>query len=120
MKLSFKPEAITKILLSELPERSRDVIERRYGLLNKGSERMTLEAIGQVYGITRERVRQIENVGLEIIRKSKGYDKTKSAIEEIEDAIVKFGGLVHEDEFLKELSDNTSTQNHINFLLVIG
>ena len=120
MKLSFKPEAITKILLSELPERSRDVIERRYGLLNKGTERMTLEAIGQVYDITRERVRQIENTGLESIRKSKAYEKSRVAIEELEDKMVEFGGVVHEEEFLKELSSNPSTQNHINFLLVIG
>src|SRR3989344_2595791 len=101
MKLSFKPEAITKILLSELPERSRDVIERRYGLLNKGTERMTLEAIGQVYDITRERVRQIENTGLEQIRKSKTYEKSQPSLQELEETMIKYGGVVHEDEFLK-------------------
>ncbi|HEY4506050.1 MAG TPA: sigma factor-like helix-turn-helix DNA-binding protein [Candidatus Paceibacterota bacterium] len=120
MKLSFKPETITKNLLLELTERSRSVLERRYGLLNKGVERMTLEAIGQVYGITRERVRQIENTSLEQIRKSKIYEKSQSSLKELEDAMVKYGGVVHEDEFLKNLSSSIGTQNHINFLLVIG
>lgn len=44
--------------LGELPERHREVIERRYGL--NGFERMTLERAGQELGLTRERVRQLQ------------------------------------------------------------
>ena len=57
--ITFKPKQVTKKLLSVLPERARDVLEKRYGLGQTG-ETSTLEAIGQTYGITRERVRQIE------------------------------------------------------------
>jgi RNA polymerase primary sigma factor len=45
--------------LNVLPERERQVIELRYGL--SGMEPLTLEEVGQAFGVTRERVRQIEN-----------------------------------------------------------
>jgi RNA polymerase primary sigma factor len=45
--------------LNVLPERERQVIELRYGL--SGLEPLTLEEVGQAFGVTRERIRQIEN-----------------------------------------------------------
>jgi RNA polymerase primary sigma factor len=45
--------------LDALPERERQVIELRYGL--RGHEPLTLEEVGRAFGVTRERVRQIEN-----------------------------------------------------------
>ena len=45
--------------LTALPERERNVIELRYGLT--GLEPMTLEEVGNTFGVTRERIRQIEN-----------------------------------------------------------
>ena len=45
--------------LAALPERDRQVIELRYGL--SGLEPLTLEEVGNTFGVTRERIRQIEN-----------------------------------------------------------
>src|SRR5687767_6704699 len=45
--------------LSSLPERERKVIELRFGL--KGEGPRTLEEVGRAFGVTRERIRQIEN-----------------------------------------------------------
>jgi RNA polymerase primary sigma factor len=45
--------------LNALPERERQVIEMRYGLT--GERPYTLEEVGQAFGVTRERIRQIEN-----------------------------------------------------------
>jgi RNA polymerase primary sigma factor len=45
--------------LNALPERERQVIEMRYGLT--GQRPFTLEEVGQAFGVTRERIRQIEN-----------------------------------------------------------
>jgi RNA polymerase primary sigma factor len=45
--------------LDALPERERQVIQLRYGL--SGTEPQTLEEVGQTFGVTRERIRQIEN-----------------------------------------------------------
>ena len=44
--------------LNALPERERQVIELRFGL--RGHEPLTLEEVGAAFGVTRERVRQIE------------------------------------------------------------
>ena len=45
--------------LDALPQREREVIEMRYGL--KGHQARTLEEVGRAFGVTRERIRQIEN-----------------------------------------------------------
>ena len=45
--------------LGMLPRREREVLELRYGL--DGHEPLTLEEVGQAFGVTRERIRQIEN-----------------------------------------------------------
>jgi len=44
--------------LAGLPERERKIIELRYGL--SGHDPMTLEQVGQHFGVTRERIRQME------------------------------------------------------------
>ena len=54
-------------LLGSLTEREQQVIRLRYGL---GEERpQTLEEIGSMLGVTRERVRQIEARAMEKLRK---------------------------------------------------
>ncbi len=56
--LSLRREDV-ELALSALPERERRVIELRYGL--DGSQPCTLEEVGRTFGVTRERIRQIEN-----------------------------------------------------------
>jgi len=53
-------------LLEHLDARTREVIRMRTGL--DGSEEMTLEQIGQHFGITKERVRQINVRGMKQLR----------------------------------------------------
>ena len=53
-------------MLQLLPERERKILQLRYGL-NDGRYR-TLEEVGVEFGITRERVRQIEAVALRRLR----------------------------------------------------
>jgi DNA-directed RNA polymerase delta subunit len=117
--LKSKPKQVTKKLVGVLPARAREVIIKRYGL-GTNAGRMTLESIGQTYGITRERVRQIENYALANIRKSETYKKEKLAFDDLAAAIVAHGGVVAEQEFLHLVAKDKSTQNHIHFLLVVG
>ena len=119
INLTFKPKATTKRLLSVLTKRGKDVIENRYGLGAKAT-RMTLDAIGKKYGITRERVRQIENHSLIVIRKSKEYKEAQEVFDELKEVIMNLGGIVAEKDLLKHLAKDQSTQNHINFLLIVG
>jgi len=53
-------------VLYKLPERERKIVQLRYGL-NDGKYR-TLEEVGVEFGITRERIRQIEAVALRKLR----------------------------------------------------
>jgi RNA polymerase primary sigma factor len=57
-QLSLRREDVEQAL-NALPRREREVIELRYGLL--GGEPRTLEEVGRAFGVTRERIRQIEN-----------------------------------------------------------
>ncbi len=117
--MNIKPKVITKKLISVLPDRAHEVIVMRYGL-GKDARRMTLEAIGQKYDITRERVRQIENYALAQIRKSSEYKTQAATFAELETSLHSLGGVVVEEDLLNTLSTDASTQNHLNFLLTLG
>lgn len=117
--ITFKPKQVTKKLLSVLPERARDVLEKRYGL-GDNAESQTLESIGKTYGITRERVRQIENYGIHSIQKSPVYEEFQTVFDELHQIIDSLGAVVSEPELLSELSKDSSVRNHIYFLLVLG
>lgn len=118
--ISFKPKQVTKKLLSTLPTRARDVLVKRYGLSSDGTKH-TLESIGQDYGITRERVRQIENHGIASIQKSDVYDEYEAVFGELQKAIDTLGGgLIAEEALLSEITSDEQLKNHIYFLLTVG
>ncbi len=118
-KISFKPKKVTKKIISHLTDRSLDVIMHRFGLTEEG-KRKTLEEIGKKYKITRERVRQIEDVALKAIKKSDAYKSEQEAFEELKQLIKNLGAIVAEHELLPYLSSDKPTQNHIHFLLTLG
>ncbi|MSU55346.1 MAG: hypothetical protein EXS46_02280 [Candidatus Taylorbacteria bacterium] len=117
--LTFNPKQVSKKLLAVLPERARDVINSRYGL-DKDSHKMTLESIGKKYGITRERVRQIENYAIHSIKRSEVYTKEKPIWTELESLIHKLGGIITEEDLLSFFSKDKSIQHHLHLLLVLG
>ncbi len=65
-------EEVKRIVLgnrAELTEVERTVIEHRFGLESGETDKpMTLEQVGQIIGVTKERVRQIQNKAMEKIR----------------------------------------------------
>lgn len=117
--LSFKPKQVSKRLLASLPEKARDVLTKRFGLGEK-TERLTLEAIGKEYGITRERVRQVESFAINLVKKSKSFEKEKGTFDELYKAVIDLGGIVSEEDLLKHLTKDDSSKNHIYFMLVLG
>lgn len=119
-KLPFKPAVTNKRLIQALPERSRDVISSRYALGDK-KQAETLDAIGKRYGITRERVRQIENHAIKLIQESGALAKESASFTALEKAIHDLGGILSERTILDSLAPNdTELQNHIYFMLVVG
>ena len=116
--ITFKPKQVSKRLLSVLSTRAQDVITSRFGL--DSDKRMTLEAIGKKYKITRERVRQIENYSIANIRKSKEYAKEKAVFDELKKIMIELGSVISEHQLLSHLAKDKSTQNHLHFLFVVG
>jgi hypothetical protein len=92
-------EVLRKIV-KNLPKRSQDVIVRRFGINKKRKE--TLESIGHTYGITRERVRQIEEEGLRRLRSKENISIIKPILDDLELFISERGGLMREDRLLEE------------------
>ncbi len=119
VSITFKPKQITKNLLSVLSPRSREVIERRYGL-GKETKKETLESIGKSYGITRERVRQIENHAIAMIHKADVYEKERPVFVELATLLNELGGLIAEVDLLDHVSKSKSIQNHTHFLFVVS
>jgi len=83
-------EEVKRIVLenrAELTEVERTVIEHRFGLESGEQDKpMTLEQVGQIIGVTKERVRQIQNKAMEKIRLELeanflGNKKAKEAME---------------------------------------
>jgi RNA polymerase primary sigma factor len=60
--------ALVQEILATLPEREREILAMRFGL-SDGRER-TLEEVGERFGVTRERIRQIQEQALKTIRKT--------------------------------------------------
>ena len=117
--ITFKPKQVTKRILSPLQDRAYDVIVNRFGLTPE-AERKTLEAIGETYGITRERVRQIENAALATIKKSDMYRGEQAVFDELKEIVHSLGAIISEEELLSSLSKDPAVQNHIHLYLVLG
>ncbi len=62
-------------MLDALGERERQVVRLRYGLTD--GELHTLEEVGRVFGVTRERVRQIEAKSLAKLRHARFADQLR-------------------------------------------
>lgn len=57
-----------KGMLEQLSQKERDVLILRFGLNNNGNKK-TLDEIGTIYGVSRERIRQIENRAISKLKK---------------------------------------------------
>ena len=113
-------------LLAVLAPREREVLEKRDGL--RDGNVLTLAEIGDSYGITRERVRQIEEVALNklanTVKKNSELDDFVSTVENHLKAV---GGLRREDMLLEDLkfllrefSNSGVLGNQVRFLLSLS
>jgi hypothetical protein len=99
-----------------LSEKTRDIFDRRFGVKTGNPE--TLEAIGQTFGITRERVRQIEEAGFNIIRKN-NKEALDAVSAEFAAYFEKQGGFKKEENALNDLGGKNQ-KPYVLFLLTLG
>jgi hypothetical protein len=105
-------------LLGILSPRNRDIISRRFGL--KTGKKETLESIGKSYGITRERVRQIEEASIKQIKESLKADadsKIKPFVNLAENILEETGGVIRESDLFVRFS-GSDKENPVNAALV--
>ena len=103
-------------ILSSLSLKEGAIISRRIGLT--GGEKETLQAIGDDYKITRERVRQIEDAGIRkigrIIR-STNFAK----IQEMGEAIIRLNGnLMTKDKVVSAIIEELKVEQDVNFGII--
>jgi hypothetical protein len=104
--MSINYQKICTGLLKDLSPRTKDVVVRRFGL--EAGIKETLESIGADYGITRERVRQIESDGVASIKEKIHQEKDSSiyqAFGYFKENLIDFGGLKKEETLLNQLGE---------------
>ena len=113
---------VAKILGTIEREREQEIISRRFGLKDR---RETLEQIGELLGITRERVRQLEKAVLARL-KVQAEDENLPAIAEAEKTIIRhlhdLGRVATVADLAKAISgkDDDRTQAHVALIATIA
>lgn len=100
-------------LLLNLEKRQREILAARFGF--KDGEKKTLQEIGDGFGITRERVRQIEEYGLEKLKTSPIKEELVKLTEPIKKYLISAGGLRRDDFLIRDLKHLTAQENWPNF-----
>ncbi|MBU0646893.1 MAG: sigma factor-like helix-turn-helix DNA-binding protein [Patescibacteria group bacterium] len=91
-------------LFNNLNSRERDVLTKRFGLLGDCKE--TLEKIGQIYKLTRERIRQIETSSIKKIKQLNDLESSMSGLKKaINQLLEAHGGLMEKEYMLNNLVD---------------
>lgn len=100
-------QIITDILHTIEREREREIISRRYGLFDR---RETLEQIGEVLGITRERVRQLEKAVMSRL-KAQADSGNLPGIKEAQKALIEEIYALGKVVRIATLGDRLTTEN---------
>ena len=69
-------------LLKTLDKREQEILKRRFGIDNE--EPKTLEQIGNDLGFSKERIRQLENIAIQKLRRFNKIERLKTYIEEVD------------------------------------
>jgi len=104
---------------SHLQPRQQDILAGRFGI-GEYDEQQTLAALGERYGITRERVRQIESAALVSLREAlKGMPEAAALLEKARKAIKELGGIASVDEVIVALKADAKDINPNSLQLVM-
>lgn len=114
-------QAVSNVLSTIEREREREIISRRFGLFER---KETLEQIGELLGITRERVRQLEKVVLMRLKASaeSNLPNINEVQSELIDHLKNLGSVARISDLSDKLTkdNNKVDQSRIAFLAVLG
>ena len=117
MKIQVK-KLVDKALES-LTDQQRRVLVLRYGLDGKGKR--TLQEIADEYSLTRERIRQVQNMAISALGKDACAGLLASAMTYLEDMLRKCGGVTSVDALCASCEFATKVEhNYIHLLLMVG
>jgi len=113
----FNYSKICEDIFEILPNRQKEILERRFGILT--GEKETLDSIGKDFNLTRERIRQIERESFAKMEKEKEKRELKKVFFYFEEYLKENGGLKREDVLLNDLGRDKFNK-HIYFLLTFA
>ncbi len=108
----FNPKKIVNSFLELLSDREKEILILRHGLDNQGKR--TLEKIGNKFNVTRERIRQIENLALKKIKKSPEFSEAVKGIESVFNQTLEDHGGIMPENLLIERSLSTINYSEDN------
>lgn len=100
-----------------LTEKEKDVIIKRFSLNNK--PRQTLDKIGRHYQVTRERIRQIENIALSKLRRTVSNTKLRLVNRLAKDFIIQEGGVMLETDIINKILQNIYSTSKIDDKIIV-
>jgi len=96
------PHQLALKIIAILPSRTQDIVRKRFGLDDDYPR--TLEAVGQDYKITRERIRQIIEASLKTIKKQPVLKMADVFMKQAEQILKQSGGVEENEEFIKKIN----------------
>jgi len=103
--------AVEEIFLV-LSEKERNVIKKRFALANE--EKHTLEAIGQEFGVTRERVRQIESIALQKLRRTIDSTSLKHVNNRAKEILQSHGEVMLEEKLISKVLHSINSTSEVD------
>jgi hypothetical protein len=115
----FEPVRFVQDLLADLDARAKNIVLKRFGI--EGGRPKTLESLGKQYGITRERVRQIESLSLKEVRKGAKSKRLARVSKLLHATLQEAGGVMEQGALLDAMlgEDKASPSNRAAMLFLL-
>ncbi len=109
-------EELLNALLSSFPDRSGVIVRERFGVTD-GTEK-TLEEIGRVHGITRERVRQIVDVIMKRVKEIMARENHHILVKRVIETVENHGGIMAVEDVLSSIGNGKVSEEKALFALL--
>jgi len=111
--MKYQIDKLINTLVADLTSRQKDILSSRFGF--NQAKPMTLAKIGEKYGITRERVRQVESLALNNVRAKFARGNFDDLIKDLQKHFNKLGGMQRESSLCEALKKTISADKSNNY-----